>query len=86
MKLTDTVKLTVILAPLVLLSGCLSLVAPTKKIPNNCPEVPYYSQSQLEKIEKELIPMRDDSALTGLVHDYMDLIEKVKACNKIYKK
>lgn len=50
--------------------------------PNSCPEYPHYSQEEWHKIESSVAELQEKSPLIPVLQDYMDLLDKLEACQK----
>lgn len=78
----NKISLIVIGASLVFLSGCANL----GKVPtSNCPEAPHYTAQEWQKIEESVAELPEQSPLIPVLQDYMDLLDKLKVCEKLEK-
>lgn len=79
--------------PLILLAsligGCASVGALPKErivVITKCPPIKYYSKEQLEKAALELVTLKDNSHIQGLVADYLKYRDACRVTNNNAKK
>jgi hypothetical protein len=65
---------------LVCLSACATLRTP---IPNRCPAYHQYSKEEIKKLESAVSALPEKSPIIPALNEYFDLIDKLKACNKL---
>jgi hypothetical protein len=49
---------------------------------SSCPAYPHYTQEEWRKIEQSVAELPEQSPLIPALQDYMDLLDKLEACQK----
>jgi hypothetical protein len=75
----NKINLIVIGVSLVYLSGCASVGIQNQ---SSCPAYPHYTQEEWRKIEQSVAELPEQSPLIHALQDYMDLLDKLEACQK----
>ncbi|QQS16642.1 MAG: hypothetical protein IPK86_04370 [Neisseriales bacterium] len=76
----DKINLIMIGVSLACLSGCASAGMQNQ---SSCPAYPHYTQEEWQKIEQSVTELPEQSPLIPTLQDYMDLLDKLEACQKI---
>ena len=51
---------------------------------SSCPAYPHYTQEEWHKIEQSVAELPEQSPLIPALQDYMDLLDKLEACQKYW--